>query len=98
MWPLGSVERDFFVVLDGAVEVLVDGEHVRALGHGDFFGELAALGWEAGYAYPRLASVVATAASRLCVLPDDALNELMSDLPDVAFVIRAAADARVQRH
>ena len=35
--------RDFFVVLDGAVEVSIDGERVAELGPGEFFGELAAL-------------------------------------------------------
>jgi aromatic-L-amino-acid/L-tryptophan decarboxylase len=93
-----SVARDFYVVLEGAVEVLIDGEHVRHLGPGDFFGELAALDWEAGFAYPRLASVVATTAARLVVFPDAALNELMREFPAVATVIRTAAEARVQRH
>ena len=93
-----SVSRDFYVVLEGAVDVLIDDERVRELGAGDFFGELAALDREAGFAYPRLASVVATTAARLLVFPDGALNELMRELPAVATVIRAAADARVQRH
>ena len=35
--------RDFYVVLEGAAEVEVDGERRRAIGPGDFFGELAAL-------------------------------------------------------
>ncbi len=93
-----SVSRDFYVVLEGAVDVLIDDERVRELGAGDFFGELAALDREAGFAYPRLASVVTTAAGRLLVFPDGALNELMRELPAVATVIRTAAEARVQRH
>ena len=85
-------------MLEGAVEVLIDDERVRELGAGDFFGELAALDREAGFAYPRLASIVATTAARLLVFPDGALNELMREFPAVATVIRAAAEARVQRH
>jgi glutamate/tyrosine decarboxylase-like PLP-dependent enzyme len=93
-----SVFRDFYVVLDGAVEVLIDDVRVRELGAGEFFGELGALDREAGFSYPRLASVVATTAARLLVFPDAALNELMRELPTVGTVIRAAAEARVQRH
>jgi glutamate/tyrosine decarboxylase-like PLP-dependent enzyme len=93
-----SVSRDFYVVLEGAVEVLIDDTHVRELGAGDFFGELAALDREAGFAYPRLAAIVATTAARLLVFPDGALNELMRELPTVATVIRTTAEARVQRH
>jgi hypothetical protein len=32
---------------------------------GEFFGELAALDWGAGYGYTRLATVIATSAARL---------------------------------
>ena len=78
--------------------MLVDGEIVRDLGAGDFFGELAALEWEAGFAYPRLASVVATGSLRLAVFPAGALNELVTGFPAVGAEIRAAAEARVQRY
>jgi CRP-like cAMP-binding protein len=93
-----SVSRDFYVVLEGAVEVLIDDERVSELGAGEFFGELAALDRDAGFAYPRLASVIATTAARLLVFPDAAVNELLRELPAVATVIRATAEARVQRH
>ena len=56
-WSLGS---EFFVILDGTASVSVDGQPARELGPGDFFGELRALEWGSGYAYPRLASVRAT--------------------------------------
>ena len=85
-------------MLSGTVEVLVDGEMVRGLGAGDFFGELAALEWEAGFAYPRLATVVATDSLRLAVFPGGALNELGVEFPAVGAEIRAAAEARVQRY
>ena len=49
--------RDFFVLADGTVDVHGDGEHYGDLGPGDFFGELAALEWGAGFGYPRLATV-----------------------------------------
>ena len=54
-----ETSRDFFVILDGTADVQVDGQQVAELGPGEFFGELAALDWGAGFGYSRLASVVA---------------------------------------
>src|SRR5206468_10673963 len=51
--------RDFFVISAGTADVFVGDEHVRSLGPGEFFGELAALDWGAGYGYSRLATVLA---------------------------------------
>jgi hypothetical protein len=65
-WSLSS---EFFVILEGTAAVSVDGEQARELGPGDFFGELRALEWGAGYAYPRLAGVRATSPLRLLVFP-----------------------------
>jgi hypothetical protein len=75
--------RDFYVLAEGTVEVRLDGHHVRDLGPGDFFGELAALEWGAGYANPRLATVVATSPVQAIVLSSDGLNALMRDAPTV---------------
>ena len=50
-----SSARDFHVVLDGVARVSIDGETVRELGGGDFFGELAALDWGADTATSVLA-------------------------------------------
>src|SRR5206468_1972209 len=52
-------ERDFFVIVEGTADVFVGDEHVRSLGPGEFFGELAALDWGAGFGYSRLATVLA---------------------------------------
>jgi glutamate/tyrosine decarboxylase-like PLP-dependent enzyme len=90
--------RDFYVVLDGAAEVRIDTEVIRELGPGEFFGELAALEWEAGFSYPRLASVVAKTDLRLLVFPEGTLDDLIRDFPLVGKVIRTAASARVARH
>ena len=90
-----STSRDFFILVEGTVEVLVEGERVRELGPGDFFGELASLDWGAGYGYPRLASVVATSPARLLVFRDGALNELLDAAPTLARAIRAAVHERL---
>jgi glutamate/tyrosine decarboxylase-like PLP-dependent enzyme len=55
-WESGD---DFFVLTRGSVRVLVNGEEIRVLRAGEYFGELAALEWGASFRYPRLATVVA---------------------------------------
>ena len=64
-------------MLAGAVDVSVEGERVRELGPGEFFGELAALDWGSGFGYPRLATVVAASDVRLLRVPCEVLNELV---------------------
>ncbi len=91
-WSLGS---EFFVILEGSAAVSVDGRPARELGPGDFFGELRALEWGSGYAYPRLASVRATTPLRLLVFPEGALQELVERYPPVAAVIRRAVAERL---
>jgi glutamate/tyrosine decarboxylase-like PLP-dependent enzyme len=94
-WDLGS---EFFVILAGTASVSVDGKPARELGPGDFFGELRALEWAAGYAYPRLASVEATSALRLLVFPEGSLKELVERYPPLGTVIREAVAERLPRH
>jgi aromatic-L-amino-acid decarboxylase len=92
-----DVSRDFFVIVEGTAEVRVDGRRVGELGADEFFGELAALDWGAGFGYPRLATVVATTPVRLLVFPDGALNALVAELPSVGATIRAAVAERLSR-
>jgi hypothetical protein len=87
--------REFYLILDGAVEVRVDGEKVRDLGPGDFFGEIAALDWGASFGYPRLASVTATSRAWLAALPAPTLNELVREAPGVDRQIRRALHRRL---
>jgi glutamate/tyrosine decarboxylase-like PLP-dependent enzyme len=90
-----STGRDFFVIVEGTAEAEVDGTWVRELGPGDFFGELAALEWEAGFGYPRLATVRATSPLSLLVFPEGRLNALVEAFPSVEREIRAAVRARL---
>jgi aromatic-L-amino-acid/L-tryptophan decarboxylase len=90
-----AASRDFFVIVEGQVQVLVDGERVAELGPGEFFGEIAALDWGAGFGYPRIAEVVAATPVRLLVYPDGSLQRLVRELPAVERVIRAAVTYRL---
>ena len=94
-WDLGA---EFFVIVEGAATVTVDGQQARELGRGDFFGELRALEWGAGYAYPRLASVLASSPLRLLVFPEGVLAELVERYPTLDRVIREAVAERLPRH
>ena len=87
--------RDFFVIADGTVAVLVGDEHVRTLGANDFFGELAALDWGAGFGYPRLATVVAQTPVRLLVFSATAFGDLLRDFPSIEAQVRQAMTERL---
>jgi aromatic-L-amino-acid/L-tryptophan decarboxylase len=93
-WGVG---KDFFVIVEGMAEVVRPDGTRPTVGPGEFFGELAALEWGASFAYPRLASVAAVRPTRLLVVPDGRLNELIRDMPSVAEQIRLAVQERLPR-
>jgi len=94
-WDLGA---EFFVIVEGTATVTVDGEEARELGRGEFFGELRALEWGAGYSYPRLASVQASSPLRLLVFPEGVLAQLVERYPSLDRLIREAVAERLPRH
>jgi len=93
-WQVG---REFYVVTNGSARVFKDGVAIDDIGPGDFFGELAALEWGAGFSYPRLATVLATSEVRALTLPGPFFNELVRTAPSVGERIRAAVRARLPR-
>ena len=54
----GEIGQEFFVIVDGDVSVTKDGEEIRRLGPGDFFGEIALI-WDS----PRRTATVTISAS-----------------------------------
>ena len=76
-----QVTRDLYVVLEGGVRVEVDGEVVRTLGAGEFFGEVAALDWGAGFGRTRTATVTASETTRLLVLDWELVAALAAAAP-----------------
>ena len=90
-----DVARDFYVVVEGEAYAERDGEVVARFEPGDFFGELAALDWGAGYGYTRMATVTATTALRLLVLSPSHLGRLMAEAPSVDELIRAVVRERL---
>ncbi len=76
-----QISRDLYVVMNGAVAITVDGDCMRTLGAGEFFGELAAIDWGAGFGRTRSATVTATEPTRLLVLDWMLVNWLMQAAP-----------------
>jgi hypothetical protein len=91
-----DTNRDFFVVREGLIDVLVDGEIVTTLRPGDYFGEIAALEWGAGFARSRAATVVARDDVRLRVLEPQALTSLLGEFPRLEDELRHTAHARLR--
>jgi hypothetical protein len=88
--------RHFYAIVAGTVEIRARGRTIREAGPGDFFGELAALDWGAGFGYARTASVAAKTDVRLLVLSPSALSELIRRAPAVERRLRGAARERLQ--
>jgi glutamate/tyrosine decarboxylase-like PLP-dependent enzyme len=88
--------RHFYVVLAGEMEIRGgEGQVLRMVGPGGYFGELAALDWGAGFGYARTADAVATSDCVLLALAPAALAELLRRAPELDRELRSAARARV---
>lgn len=87
----GDIGREFFVIVDGEVDVIKDGKPVRRLSSGDFFGEIA-LVWESPR---RTATVVAATPVRLFVLTRQAFRGLIDRHPDIEGKVLEEIEARV---
>jgi uncharacterized cupin superfamily protein len=88
----GQLPHEFFVILDGEVEVTHEGEHLATLSRGDFFGEIALV--EHGR---RTATVVCSAPSTLAVMSPQGFDAVRRELPRVAERIEAAIKERLAR-
>ena len=88
--------RHFYVIVSGRVQIRDrDGQLPHALGPGDFFGELAALDWGAGFGYVRTADVVADSDCRLLVLAPAVLTEVLRRAPGLERLLRAQGRLRL---
>ena len=83
----GETGREFFVLLEGEVDVTRGGEHVATRGPGDFIGEIAIL-----EDVPRTATVTAKTPVRFFVLTAQAFRSVVDSVPEVERkVLRALA-------
>jgi len=89
------VDRDLYVVLSGRVDVVADSRVLATLGPGDFFGELGAIEWGAGFARTRAATVTATEPTRLLGLDWALVNWLMKAQPLVGAQLEQVSRSRL---
>lgn len=89
----GKPGREFIVVLDGTVDVVIDDEVVASCGAGDFFGEIALL--ERG---DRTATVVATSDVVVDVISKGEFTTLITEHPQIGDTLRAAMAERLSEN
>jgi CRP-like cAMP-binding protein len=82
---------NFFVILEGEAQVVIDGEERARLGRGDFFGEVAALTGDAP-----TADVVASTLLRCVVIPGIELEQFLLEHPRVMFRMLQAEARRLR--
>ncbi len=92
-----DTSRDFYVIERGTVDVTADGVTVATLSDGDFFGEIAALEWGAGFARARSATAVARDDVLLRVVNPAALAQLLAAAPRLERELRFLAHDRLRR-
>jgi CRP/FNR family transcriptional regulator, cyclic AMP receptor protein len=74
----GATGHEFFVIVDGSVEITRGGRRLATLGPGDFFGELAMIG-----KVPRTATATTTVPSRVLVLGHREFMTLLASHPGI---------------
>jgi CRP-like cAMP-binding protein len=87
----GDLGREFFVIVEGDVSVTKDGEEIRTLGPGDFFGEIA-LVWEPAR---RTATVTAKSPLRFFVLTRQSFRSLLEHQPEIEEKVMGALEERL---
>jgi CRP-like cAMP-binding protein len=85
----GAAGYSFYVLVDGAAVVTLDGEEVATYNPGDFFGEMAILGEGRRYA-----TVTTTEPSRVLSMFGTDFRRLQQEQPDVAARLEEAMRKR----
>ena len=86
----GTTGERFFVIADGEVSVTGLGHRIASLGPGEFFGEMALLGYR-----QHLATVTATTPVHVLVIGSDDFDRLRADFPQVAAEIQGVMQDRL---
>ena len=84
----GKLGHEFFLLVEGEVEVRRKGRKVASLADGTFFGEMALVS-----ARPRNATVTASSPVRVLVVHEQAFRRLLRDSPGIQLkVMQTLAD------
>ncbi len=87
----GEIGTGFFVIVDGSVRVVRDGQELARLGRGDFFGEMSVID-----GLPRVAQVVTTTETRCLALASWEFERLILDHPTIGLAILRGLSARLR--
>jgi CRP-like cAMP-binding protein len=88
----GKQGHEFFLLIDGEVEVRMKGRKVKSLANGAFFGEMALVS-----SLPRNATVTAVIPVRVLVVHEQAFRRLLRDSPSIQLkVMQTLADRAVE--
>lgn len=87
----GAPGNEFMVLLEGQAAVTIDGDQVKTLRSGEFFGELALLPEISNSAGRRMASVVATSPATVGVCGSMIFKHIIDAYPRVGGRIIAQA-------
>ena len=90
----GEVGGEFIIVLDGFVDVVIDGEVVATCGPRDFFGEIALLEGRG----KRVATVVAKTDVAIDVIGRRDFSILLADIPQIEATLRATMQDRLSEN
>lgn len=85
----GGPGREFFVLLEGSVDVVRDDERINTLGVGDFFGEMGLISQK-----PRNATITATSPVRTLVITETNFKRLLRDDPGISMKVLETVAAR----
>lgn len=88
----GRPGREFFVLVDGTVQVTRKGTKLTDLGPGDWFGEIALL-----TDVPRTATATATSPVDVLVITDRSFKRVVETMPSIALKVLASLADRLAR-
>jgi CRP/FNR family transcriptional regulator, cyclic AMP receptor protein len=86
----GRPGREFFVLIDGTVQVTQDGKKVADLRGGDWLGEIALL-----TDTPRTATVTATSPVDVLVITDRRFRNVVETMPSIALKVLSRVSERL---
>jgi CRP-like cAMP-binding protein len=87
----GEIGTGFFVIIEGHVRVVRDGDEIARLGPGDFFGEMSVID-----GMPRVAQVATSDPTRCLALASWEFERLVLDHPTIGLAILRGLSARLR--
>ena len=87
----GDLGHEFYVIIDGTVDVERGGERLRTMGPGEFFGDIALITER-----PRAATVTVATDARLLVVGHREFHELLDRFPSIRIGVLESVALRLR--